>query len=684
MIGLSMFDIARRGRERDSALPLPPISAVAADGWRSTMPVPVDLALAPIAVLRPGFSTGGEAILHARTLRTTKRVRQAYPNQAALTSDTVALSDYVYATDTIAGVSNNSAEISPKPIAAWGMADRRLVGDALTVRCVAFHRDGRAGAPVACVIFSATDGSATVTATVATLSATPDPLTGNVVCEYVATLDLSELADNVAVTVNARVYPWLGGLESVLDSADQAGAWQFGPRVFRRNAARATAPYIVLVRSAGSDVSGAVDTDPSTAKAACATLTGAINRARTVLGPATGALDGVEFWLDAGTWSRSASPTANAVNAAIVIRPMPGVAKADCIVQFGAANTSFNVAYLRVQGLALQRTASFYLHSQAASLTVIADCSLDGGNQAVVTINGAGAIAFYENTAFTNVATNVAMTATANYQPLFRGCTWASPTTAQFDGRLVLGCTFANTRRGHFQNPSGAVIAFNRFVGNTLAGSNVEGVGLATTGTVAGVALVQNIYENVGAGTATVALALSSDGGLAHTEHILCWHNTFAGFDLHGRANILYDETTGQARSHKLQSFVGNIHVQINTKSDLFKADGARTGNWAYGHGVGVRGEFSRYRDAAGGGAGFRQDYPGTGSIIGTSNLAPGLDPQFADYRATASGPAAGAGGGSYTLGALSPARAIVADSPLGFDLTGVAREGLAAAGAFA
>ena len=104
-------------------------------------------------------------------------------------------------------------------------------------------------------------------------------------------------------------------------------------------------------------------------------------------------------------------------------------------------------------------------------------------------------------------------------------------------------------------------------------------------------------------------------------------HNTIAGFHNTGRCNLFYDEGP-TARTNKLHSFIGNIHVAINTKGDVFRganeagADASsRLGNWAYLYGVGCRGEFSQFIDASSGGIGtsFAQDYPGLDASIGTS-----------------------------------------------------------------
>lgn len=90
-----------------------PISAVDSTGWQATMPTPVDLALSAVSVSRQGYTSAGATTTYSETLYTTKRVRLPYPNQATLTTDTVALDDYVYSTDTLPGVTNTGAGNDP-------------------------------------------------------------------------------------------------------------------------------------------------------------------------------------------------------------------------------------------------------------------------------------------------------------------------------------------------------------------------------------------------------------------------------------------------------------------------------------------------------------------------------------------------------------------------------------------
>lgn len=656
-----------------------PISAVDALGWKATMPTPVDLALSPITVSRQGYDSTGATTTYSETLFTTKRVRLPFPNQATLTTDTVALSDYVYSTDTISGVTNSSAETSPQPVANWAIPDRSIVGNSLPVEIVAFHRNG-----IACVEITATDGTNTVTSKVS--SVTVSALSGDVhpVLVYAATLDITSLTDNTNITVNAKVYPRIGAAASVLDSSASSDIREFSPRVWRKNTSRNSAPPIVYISSTGNDTTGVVDTNDATASASpCLTLTGAINRARTVLGTGTGSLDGLRVRFTAGTWSLSASPTANTVNAAVVFEPGTGVAKADVTWSVGAANIHTALTYTHWRNLKIFRAGVNTLFATTGGHFTLDNVDLDNNSQSAplgsttntgVYLIGGVAITNWggSQTLFNGAALQVRM-----LRGVTGGTAGAGTSTEMW---LVLGSLLRGVRNVLLtRNYSGSIIAFNRFMSVGSASGAVYQLDSSTEDTV-GLAIVQNVFEYISA-SAQPNYRVSGDSAGNNTTHVICWHNTFAGFDTYGRGNILYNDNAVDARTHKLASFIGNIHVQINTKHDVFALNGALVGGWSYLYGVGQRGEFSRYRDAGSGA--WAQEYAGPSSSIGTVNTGAGNDPLFTSYAGTTSVPGAGAGNGTYTLQGGSPARSRVTDSPLPFDLAGSARSGTVAAGAY-
>lgn len=673
-------DIARRAGGVAQA-----ISAVDATGWQTTMPTPVDLAFTPITGSRQGYNSSGNAVSVSGTWYTTKRVRQPYPSQASLTTNTVALDDYVYSTDTLPGVTNSSAETSPQPVANWAMVDRRVVGNSLPLEVIAFHRNG-----IACVQFSATDGTNTVTSTVSSVTTSGQAGDQFPVLVYAANLDISTLTDNSNITVNAKVYPKIGAAASVNDSANGSAGRSFSPRVFRKNTSRAAAPFLVYVSSTGNDTTGAVDQNAATASASpCLTLNGAWARARAVLGTTAGSLDGLEIRLTDGTWTLSANPTANTVNAAVTITLAPGASKATTIYSTGGGNFHNACNYIRWKGITFLRANAFSIFSTAGGHFTVEDCNFDNNAQTSAVGSTANTAAYWVNVTVTNYSGNTSTFAASTIENrMMRGVVAGTAgNSSAFEPYLVIGCHLTGVRAGWgTRGSSGFIVAFNRFssMGST-AGPTID-TNQANDNTVGG-AIVQNIFEYTSA-TSNTMISFSADSGAADVTHGIMWHNTFAGFFTYGRCNNLYNETSGDARTHKLCSFVGNIHVQINTKHDVFAGANlslpdasTRIGGWSYLYGVGCRAEFSRYQDAASGT--FSQEYPGIGSSLGTASSGAGNDPLFTTYAGTTQAAAAGAGGGVYTLQSGSPCKNFVTNSPVPFNASGAARSATCDAGAY-
>lgn len=678
--------VVRRRQGGTPAPPPAPISAVAPDGWQATMIVPTDLAFAPVSLSRQGFDSLGGTTTITENLATTKRVRQPFPNQANLTAASVALDDYAYNTDTGVGFANNSTEVSPKPVPNWSIVDRRVVGNSLYLEIVAFHRNG-----VACVEFSATDGTNTVTAKTATPVVSGQAGDAGAVIVYAVTLDISTLANNANITANAKVYPRLGTVAagSVRDSSASSDARGFSPRVWRKNTGLAAAPNLVYVQTGGNDTTGYVGPDAGLAAASpVATLNGAFSRAVTVLGAGAGALDGLRVRLTAGTWSLSANTATITVNAAIVIEPAPGVAKTAAIWSHGASAVLPRATYIHARGITITRSGVNAFFAQTGGHFTIDGCNLDNQSRAAA-LGGTANTGFFltGGVVVTNWAQNQVFNAGTAEMRMMRGVSGGVANAGlTVEGWLVLGCALQGVRFVYgARATSGLIIHGNLATRLGDAGGSTLAIGSSVDNLV-GAAVVQNLFEWTST-TSNAAFYPSGDGNPNDTTHLICWHNTFAGFDTYGRGNILYNDTVADPRTHKLASFVGNIHVQINTKHDVFAgAQGypdasTRIQGWAYLHGVGCRGEFSRYRDAGNGS--FKQDYPGIGSVIGTINTGAGTDPLFTTPAHTTSGPVAGAGGGNYVLQGGSPARGIVTSPPVPFDMAGASRSGTVAAGAY-
>ncbi|WP_414902455.1 hypothetical protein ACMT1E_04295 [Sphingomonas flavalba] len=669
--------------------PAPLVTSIDVSGWTAAWadgtPPTFDPAGNPqsVYVLRAGFGATGAATTHLDTLIVTRRLREPWPDQATWTAGTVVLSDYVYATDTIAGVTNNSTESSPKPVANWGTTDRQVVGDRLVGEIIAGHRDARDGKPVACVVVTVTDGTTTVSQTVSAMAISLRPGDKCPVLVYPYDIDISSL--NVGqVTKNAKVYPWVGDAASVLDSsAGTANSREFCPQVFTHDPVLAANPPLAYISSSGNDGTGVVSTSASTAKAApFATVTGALNKLRSTYTYTDGCRIRI---MDAAT---VANPTYNPTwqsGAALIIERDPDVPRASAVLTFGAANVNMSQTWLVVRDLTVARAGVYGLNVATGGRLILRDVDMDNAshNSALIAANS---LYIDGGVTITNPASNVLNAGSAEIR-MVRGLTYgANGRTDPIEGWLVAGCDLkgvllANGARGQ----SGMIVVCNAIRG--VGGTN--GVfSIGTTADVNGALIANNLIEWTTT-SSSPAYRPSSDNGTGNITHLLDWHNTIVGYGNTARSNILYNETVGTLRAHKLCSSIGSIHTQINTKHDVFcggRGDvdaSSKTGGWPYMLGVGCRGTVALFVDAGGGT--FAQEYPGEKALIGASATVM-ADVRFTDNKAV-TGAGAGAGDGAYTLEAGSAAfdRISAGHAVLPFDLAGVTRrnDGTGAAGAY-
>lgn len=658
-----------------------PFTSVNTSGWSAEYPTTPptftpDSSPVSFTVSRQGYDSTGTATTRSETLIIHSRVRQAYPNQASPTATTVALSDYIYSTDTIAGVTNNSTEVSPQVVAAWGTVDRQLVGNSISVEVLGFHRNFSAGAPVACVEFTATDGTTTITQKVSALTVSGRTGDAVPVPVYAATLDITTLTDNANITVNAKVYPWVGTSTAIADSSlNSAGTRTFCPQVYRKNTSRFSAPPIVVIDPAGNDTTGGPAFTQGAADASpVLTLGGAWARARTVLGTTAGSLDGLVIQGKAGTWELTASTTANTVNCDVIYTRHSTATRANCIFGFGTGNFTQGSNYIRATDCTVKRNGAFSFTIPVGGFSTFKDVTFDANTQSSTQywtqnhrIDGGVTV--------TNPGTGGNLYSAGTHTLMHcRGLVYGGTNTNwPIDAFRVIGCDVSGVSLAYgTRSASGSVLAFNKFM--KMGNASGDQFLIGSTADVTGYARVQNVIEFTSA-SVTVAAGYSRDAQTGNLTHIIDWHNTHTGFGSCGRHNIFYDETVGTNRNHKLVSFVGNIASQINIKGDVYLLDGTKIGHFPNIYGVGWSGVFTQFIDANAGGLGtsFAPVYPGRGGSFGTS-LTVRNDPLFTNYQGTTTGPTLGAGGGTYTLSSSSPAKTIVPVSPLPFDLAGTAR----------
>lgn len=635
-----------------------------------------------------GFTTAGAATAYSDTIYATIRLVGAFPDHETLTASGVGLSDVIYATDVVGAATNNSTQVSPKPVANWATRDRQIVGDSLDLEVLAFHRDARNGEPIACIVFTVSDGTDTVTETVSVSTATEATLTGLYRTSYKATIDVSSLADPATLTVNALVYPWFGVAASVLGSADQTNRQEFTDQTYLRNTSLAAAPVLVYVDpSTGNDTTGAVSTNAATAAASpCLTISGAISRALAV----NSDLGGVRIRLVEATHTLGVAAGTKAQTVAeTIIEGAPGTDPAAVIVTFGTTWRprlgASGTGAVRFKDLTMNRTSTVTLSGEAAvNLEIVFDNVIFDNNANNFSIYS-GSDGYWIDTEIQASAANFLSAGGAGEHRRFLGCQFPTGIGA-LEGWYVVNCKASGQTgplHANGKSENGKINAFNEFTDVQSGTSGLINIGIGASATnVIGCAIVGNVVETT-TNVNNPMIFISSDNAIADTTHVIMWHNSFIGAWIYGRMNAFYNDTTADPRSHTLLSMRGNIYPVTATKHDEFFEDGTRIGGWSYLYGVGCYGELSMYINVTSFPSDFVPRYYGTGPVLGNSESVP-LSMDFADYQGVTVTPTAGAGGGDYRIGLASAAAGAVTRTCLRFDLDGNARSASAAsAGAY-
>lgn len=673
-----------------------PFTVVATDGWQVTDTTPTDLSLTEFQVRRQGYTTAGVATQWNETLKVTKRVRQAYPNQTSFTADQVALNDYIYSTDTIVGVLNGSLETSPKPIANWTMMRRTTVGDSLPWEVIAFHKDARnygsggVGQQVACVRVRATDGTnytawQTVSSTTLSTSCEWD----NAPEVFAGTLDVSGLNNPALIWLEGEVYPWIGGAASVLKSEDNntagTGKRTFTRRHYRRDTARAATFWRVYVASTGNDTTGvASQTDATAAASPCLTVGGALAKLRTAAGATTrGSMDNAHIYIvDTVNMGTPAFQTYYPQDlGGVIITRASGTARASAIANlssnfrpyFSDHTTGIDEGALIFEDVSFNVGGAFNFTGEASFklFTQFRNCNIDCNSQ-TVTLRSNSHFQFF-GCNFTDYASGggpLGQTNSSGDNRGILGCT-VDLADASPDSYLIVGSNI--TRMGtiaFFDASENGHINYN----NKVYDRKPDAVPFDYRGSVVGgnlgsYALAQNFVETLRTLGGNGSISLSADSRSGNLTHVVCIHNNTPGDGGRARHNIAYDETVGTARTHKFVCYKGNLGDQLNSKADIFISDGARRGNAPFDHGVACEGNYTKDLNASGGALSFGVLYAGIGTQIAAGS------PLYVDNRAVNNtGPVAGSSGGDYKLQAGSGARDILSIPLLKYDIDGTSR----------
>lgn len=712
-----------------TAAPAPLLSSINADGITGEYAIPANLpaitytpasemASLPLdqqrfQVVRSGFDSSGNTTSYTEWRYCTKRKRQTWSaglpdtNHPPATASTVCLDDTVYATDNPgSGLTNNSTLLSPTPACFWLTPARQTVNNSVYAELSVWHRDGRNGRQCAFVraransAAGATPWSSFTTTTLTANTAVED---ANPVEAIAITIALTAIPDGTDFWLEAEVYPWIGDSRSIARSEDNyaAGVGQraFTRRYYRKDSTRVTAPPLAYISSAGSDATGVWSATDATARATpFLTLTGAISKAAAASG---GYIDGMRIRLmntvTVGAVAIGTAPTCR--GGSLIIERDPTVTRAQGYINF-AANLNPNMGIAAGLGTGLEPCVT------------INDCSFERTNNSY-SLRGqsAGVPTHYQfwNVAFKDASGTFGtpyINAHASYFGLVldpastnmpwwvgnqtyqvratRGMKGDFKSASNIGCYIMVGCDLANLSGPIPQAPTteGFIMYNNTFLKASGTPTEIAASGLVQGDVLQGYVIVQNLVEQIGTGT-NPHMRLSADNNFGSYNHIVVCHNTIAGIQ-NARTNFCYDEGAGtNRRQHTYIRSRANIHPQINVKGDVFVANGQsnpteapnRTGHFMYMNGTGVQGDWTMFcsADGAAAGSSFSPMHGGQGTSLGTS-LTVRNDPLFVNYQGTTNGPVAGAGGGDYHLQAGSPARGIVDQRTLRYDIAGAAR----------
>jgi len=633
-----------------AAAPAAGISHILSDGWRAFHPQAADVTPTspPIIVTRQGFDGSGNSTTHSDSITITTRTRDPYPDHDTLTETDVALSDFIYAGDTISGVPNTSTLAYPKPIAMWLNHDREHAnGPVHSLRLAVAHGCARLGRPVAAVKFIASDGVTSVAQTVSSMTSVQFDASGLHVPHFATDMDLTPLTQGALLTIDAVIYPWVGDAFTISTDADPYPSPNLTTLRLLNDRTGAYGTALAYVDSVfGDDSTGTVAGDAAAAGPPFATIAAAATAIATfnvnTYGRPNDAGGGIIRLVEGVHDFTPFKNQGTSIDVPLVVEAADP-AKRDTTILTDGGSSKFNgiPTQLKLRDLTLRKTGGsvVFLDSGAASpshLFVTENCIWNANNTSyygawVYRVGrffqrncaiGAGGDPRQGNF-FSTEATMVTAVGcdrcagSITYQAA--GCSnltefnWRAPTTARpaMDGLFLGWNVFTN---GTTSNP---IININAPIGPR------------------GLAFVGNIVESWGS-SSNAALRLNADGDASPAENVVFQHNSIVG----ERINLMYlDGAVNVAKSAHV-SF--NLFERLNIKSDVFASQAGNTGNWpvrykvSWSHNAIASGSNN---GAAYGPVSWLGERPSAGETTGTA-------PAFVDDRSHLG---SDTGGGDYT-----------------------------------
>ncbi len=686
-----------------------------------------------LTITSPGYLPNGTLSTTLRTAMavpcehpaTTGGLRKAYPNETVsdeTTADSIltvrtALSDYVYTGDTVTGaiapgyytqsstpnaafsgtVVNNSTLAHPKVIAQWAKPGFEIVQDNLILEVVSFHRSGFNGKPLAAVKFEVTDGSATETSIVTTMSVSDyagvGTAIGNKVLVYRASIPVAAFAQAAVLTANFTAYPWVGDATAVTTSATgvTTPSESLCPQLHLCDKTGAYGKaYVVVNDSIGAavttwDAGGKVYVY-STQEAAEAAYLADSTLSVANMGRAAQCIK--DFNLD--TYGRNEpgngvllltgthnfpgtipASTLGTQNTWLTVTHHSQVLPANAVVNLNGSS-ALKAQRLRFYEVRFTGTGTVSLFGGSASTDVLHIDKCTWNTTCTNQPFGAWKLAYSTR----NVVTQISTSSTGNGFiggaagskcpfGLIRGNAGPAANEGRADGQGITGTFYTmlgnDSVRPVFQalgNSVGHAISDNAIAAyNTHYDLYIPWIGsYVDTPITHGNAFVQNLLERTNADD--WAINMDEDGVPAN--NILIWHNTFAG----SRVGLAFSWLINSFQLKSNYSQIGNIYAEYGQKDDTTASpNGLRTGSWSVGYHVGAKGNHRFY-------------FAGTDQLRGEFSGLYTIDFGTFGFVNDKSLLGTGAGHGDYHLTTAASGFNLVpaAASPLPYDLEGTAR----------
>ena len=607
-----------------------------------------------------GFDATATAVTLVDNLTLMKRVRQPFPNQTTLTTDQVALSEFVYTGDTLpAGVTNNSALAYPLPIATWLTPDlERARGNTFTAQLAVAHGYARGGRPVAAVTFIASDGTNTVQQTVSTLSSR-QWASGLWSDYFECTINLSTLNPATVCTLDAIIYPWVGVPFQASVQGSTYPSVSFTALRFLNDRTGSYGEAFAFVNPAATG--GAVSAVAATAAASPFPNIAAAATAIRVFNNATygrNTPSGGTIRLVAGVHTHvnfEAVVVSGGGDMPLVIEGLDPANRAATIWQdAGVSSTSGRFPHkLKIKDLTIRKVGGNinFIDNGAALATMERMLVLENVG---MDLNGTSSHNAYiwrtgRFWAINSVLVSQAFSSAANVNKHGNaiGCSGAVSGTGNYNMVACVSAAAPNSRPAVGDLPAAAgQLVQNCFLSLNDGSNSMIAINNAPVGP-RGFAVVGTVAEQFGGATAP-GVTIGADGSLLTVENMVLIGNTVVG----SRSNLLYQDV-GTASVSKRMILRSAVNLMFNTKTDVFGANANLTGNWPVAFRVG-------HRDSAALTGSSADDFYATGSWLGEvqplnsvtgTNAAP-LAPAWADDRSF--GSATPTGGGDYTPGAAS------------------------------